>query len=33
PAVNRLFDMSGLFKIIRMEPSEQTSLQTLGVAS
>ena len=33
PAVNRLFDMSGLFKIIRMEPSEQTALQTLGVAS
>ncbi|MGQ7864652.1 anti-sigma F factor antagonist [Bacillus sp. WC2502] len=33
PAVNRLFDMSGLFKIIRMESSEQTALQTLGVAS
>ncbi|ALM28795.1 anti-sigma F factor antagonist [Bacillus altitudinis] len=33
PAVNRLFNMSGLFKIIRMEPSEQTALQTLGVAS
>lgn len=33
PAVKRLFDMSGLFKIIRLEQSEQHALQTLGVAS
>lgn len=33
PAVKRLFDMSGLFKIIRLEHSEQQALQTLGVAS
>jgi stage II sporulation protein AA (anti-sigma F factor antagonist) len=32
PAVKRLFDMSGLFKIIRLEESEQFALQTLGVA-
>ena len=33
PAVKRLFDMSGLFKIIRLEQSEQRALETLGVAS
>ncbi|KAA6451600.1 anti-sigma F factor antagonist [Bacillus swezeyi] len=33
PAVKRLFDMSGLFKIIRLEQSEQHALETLGVAS
>ncbi|TYR82527.1 anti-sigma F factor antagonist [Priestia megaterium] len=32
PAIERLFDMSGLFKIIRFEPSEQNALQKLGVA-
>jgi stage II sporulation protein AA (anti-sigma F factor antagonist) len=32
PAVQRLFDMSGLFKIIRLEPSEENALQRLGVA-
>ncbi|WP_409978166.1 anti-sigma F factor antagonist [Anoxybacteroides tepidamans] len=32
PAVKRLFDMSGLFKIIRLEDDEQFALQTLGVA-
>ncbi|MDQ0233582.1 anti-sigma F factor antagonist [Metabacillus malikii] len=33
PAVKRLFDMSGLFKIIRLEADEHKALQTLGVAS
>lgn len=33
PAVKRLFDMSGLFKIIRLEESEEYALETLGVAS
>ncbi|TXC93356.1 anti-sigma F factor antagonist [Metabacillus litoralis] len=33
PAVKRLFDMSGLFKIIRLEENEMKALQTLGVAS
>ncbi|MGM7721308.1 anti-sigma F factor antagonist [uncultured Metabacillus sp.] len=33
PAVKRLFDMSGLFKIIRLEDNEPKALQTLGVAS
>ena len=33
PAVKRLFDMSGLFKIIRLEEDELIALQTLGVAS
>lgn len=33
PAVKRLFDMSGLFKIIRLETSEEKALMTLGVAS
>ncbi len=32
PAVKRLFEMSGLFKIIRLEESEQNALATLGVA-
>ncbi|MDN4527320.1 anti-sigma F factor antagonist [Fictibacillus fluitans] len=32
PAVKRLFDMSGLFKIIRLEENEEYALQTLGVA-
>jgi stage II sporulation protein AA (anti-sigma F factor antagonist) len=32
PAVKRLFDMSGLFKIIRLEQDEVFALQTLGVA-
>ncbi|MDQ0213755.1 stage II sporulation protein AA (anti-sigma F factor antagonist) [Oikeobacillus pervagus] len=32
PAVQRLFEMSGLFKIIRMEPSEANALERLGVA-
>ncbi|MEW5567640.1 anti-sigma F factor antagonist [Rossellomorea marisflavi] len=31
-SVNRLFDMSGLFKIIRLETSEENALQRLGVA-
>lgn len=31
-SVKRLFEMSGLFKIIRLEESEQYALQTLGVA-
>ncbi|WP_042355206.1 anti-sigma F factor antagonist [Bacillus rubiinfantis] len=32
PAVQRLFDMSGLFKIIKMEQTEEFALQRLGVA-
>ncbi|MDQ6599530.1 anti-sigma F factor antagonist [Bacillus salipaludis] len=32
PAIQRLFDMSGLFKIIKMEPTENCALQKLGVA-
>ncbi|BDG31489.1 anti-sigma F factor antagonist [Parageobacillus thermoglucosidasius] len=32
PTVKRLFDMSGLFKIIRLENDEQFALKTLGVA-
>lgn len=32
PSIKRLFDMSGLFKIIRLEVNEQYALQTLGVA-
>lgn len=28
----RLFEMSGLFKIVSMEPSEQAALSSLGVA-
>lgn len=32
PAVHRLFEMSGLFKIIRLEENEQFALEKLGVA-
>lgn len=32
PSVKRLFEMSGLFKIIRLEQNEQFALETLGVA-
>ncbi|MBM7584417.1 stage II sporulation protein AA (anti-sigma F factor antagonist) [Bacillus pakistanensis] len=32
PAVKRLFEMSGLFKILRLETSEEYALQSLGVA-
>jgi stage II sporulation protein AA (anti-sigma F factor antagonist) len=32
PSVQRLFEMSGLFKIIRLEPTEENALQRLGVA-
>lgn len=32
PSVRRLFEMSGMFKIIRFEPDEQNALMTLGVA-
>ena len=32
PAIERLFDLSGLFKIIRLEQTEQFALQRLGVA-
>ncbi len=32
PAVKRLFEMSGLFKIIRLVDDEQYALKTLGVA-
>ncbi|PJW17459.1 anti-sigma F factor antagonist [Geobacillus sp. WSUCF-018B] len=32
PTVKRLFDMSGLFKIIHFEADEQFALQALGVA-
>lgn len=33
PDIKRLLDMSGLFKIVRLEESEQFALSTLGVAS
>ncbi|MBP1969662.1 stage II sporulation protein AA (anti-sigma F factor antagonist) [Virgibacillus natechei] len=33
PPVKRLFEMSGLFKIIRLEENEEFALETLGVAS
>lgn len=33
PPIKRLFEMSGLFKIIRLEENEQFALETLGVAS
>lgn len=29
--VGRMFDMSGVFKIIRVEPSEESALNSLGV--
>jgi stage II sporulation protein AA (anti-sigma F factor antagonist) len=32
PAVKRLFEMSGLFKIIRLVENEKYALETLGVA-
>jgi len=32
PTVKRLFDLSGLFKIIRFVDDEQNALKTLGVA-
>nr|WP_272893622.1 anti-sigma F factor antagonist [Heyndrickxia oleronia] len=32
PAVKRLFEMSGLFKIIRLDESEKFALERLGVA-
>jgi len=32
PTVKRLFEMAGLFKIIRLETDEQYALKTLGVA-
>lgn len=32
PPIKRLFEMSGLFKIIRLEKNERNALQTLGVA-
>lgn len=32
PPVKRLFDMSGLFKIIRLVDDEKYALETLGVA-
>lgn len=32
PAVKRLFEMSGLFKIMQVELSEKNALQRLGVA-
>lgn len=32
PTVQRLFDMSGLFKIIRLESTEHMALERLGVA-
>ncbi len=32
PPVKRLFEMSGLFKIIRLEQTEQYALERLGVA-
>lgn len=33
PAVHRLFEMSGMFKIIRLESSEKDAFIALGVAS
>lgn len=33
PPVKRLFEMSGIFKIVRLEENEQFALKTLGVAS
>jgi len=32
PPIKRLFDMSGLFKIIRLELTEEYALERLGVA-
>ncbi|HZG85177.1 anti-sigma F factor antagonist [Paenibacillus sp.] len=33
PAVRRLFDMSGLFKIVSIEQNEREALSSLGVVS
>lgn len=33
PPIKRLFEMSGLFKIVRLEENEAFALETLGVAS
>lgn len=33
PQVKRIFDLSGLFKIVRLEGNEESALITLGVAS
>jgi len=33
PAIKRIFEMSGLFKIIRLAETEQFALDSLGVAS
>ena len=33
PSLHRLFDMSGFFKIIRLEENEERALQGLGVTS
>ncbi|WP_163969913.1 anti-sigma F factor antagonist [Oceanobacillus halotolerans] len=33
PPIKRLFEMSGLFKIVREEETEDYALETLGVAS
>lgn len=33
PSIKRLFEMSGLFKIIRLEVNETYALEALGVAS
>src|SRR5699024_8359788 len=33
PSLKKIFDMSGLFKIIRLEDNEQYALHSLGVAS
>lgn len=33
PSIKRLFEMSGLFKIIRLADNEQFALDSLGVAS
>lgn len=33
PPIERLFEMSGLFKIVRLEENEEFALTTLGVAS
>jgi len=33
PSIKRLFEMSGLFKIVRLEENEEFALESLGVAS
>lgn len=33
PSIKRIFEMSGMFKIIRLEKDEQFALHSLGVAS